>query len=92
MKVHRWPIDKSLTTGEDYLGNQLLAQNSSSLGYEEILAQYVYVTPKDVETIFSRIPNAEQTFYGRGIDLGGGVACISSTIASKPTVQFIVLG
>ena len=65
----------------------MLAQNISSLGYEQILAQYVFVTPNVIETIFLQIPGAWEAFNGQGIDLGGGVACISSTSATKPNVQ-----
>ena len=49
----------------------------------------MFVTPNVIETIFLQIPGAWEAFNGQGIDLGGGVACISSTIATKPNVQSI---
>ncbi len=89
MTILRWPIETALTLGDDYRGNQLLAQNISSKGYEAIIAQYVYVTPGDIKNIFSCIPGAWDAFCGKGIDLGGGVACISSTIGTRPEVESI---
>ena len=85
-----WPIDPLLAQGEDYRGNQLLAQNISVKGYDAILEEYVYITPSDIKEIISAVPYAWDSFHGQGIDLGGGVACISSTIACKESVENII--
>jgi ubiquinone/menaquinone biosynthesis C-methylase UbiE len=79
-----------LTQGQDYRGNQLLAKNISSKGYHGIIAEYVYVTPTDIQKILCAVPGAWEAFHGKGIDLGGGVACISSTIAQKSSVENII--
>ncbi len=90
MAILNWYIDNALTEGQDYRGNQLLAKNISSKGYHEIIAEYVYVTPTDIQKILCAVPGAWEAFHGKGIDLGGGVACISSTIARKPSVESII--
>ena len=79
-----------MTQGQDYRGNQLLAKNISSKGYHAIIAEYVYVTPIDIQKILCALPGAWEAFHGKGIDLGGGVACISSTIAQKSSVENII--
>ena len=81
MAILDWYVDSVLTQGQDYRGNQLLATNISSKSYHAINAEYVYVTPTDIQKILCAVPGAWEAFHGKGIDLGGGVACILSTIA-----------
>lgn len=90
MAILNWYVDSVLTQGQDYRGNQLLAKNISSKGYHAIIAEYVYVTPTDIQKILCALPGAWEAFHGKGIDLGGGVACISSTIAQKSSVENII--
>jgi ubiquinone/menaquinone biosynthesis C-methylase UbiE len=87
MNVLEWPIPKELLHSEDYFGNQCLARNISQKGYDEIIGEYIKITPPQIEQLISLVPGAWDSFYGIGIDLGGGVGCISSTIASKSEVE-----
>ena len=89
MTYETWFREKSLISGQEYLGNQLIAQNASSKGYDAIINEYVYIDTYHVSDIFKKIPNAWDMMKGIGIDLGGGVGCISSTIAQKETVKKI---
>ena len=38
-----WFREESLISGQEYLGNQLIAQNASSKGYNAIINEYVYI-------------------------------------------------
>ena len=89
MELKNWPREKSLISGQEYLGNQLIAQNTSSKGYETIINEYVYIDTEYVSEIFKKIPKVWDKMKGTGVDLGGGVGCISSTIAKKEDVKKI---
>ncbi len=84
-----WKREKSLISGQEYLGNQLIAKNASSKGYDAIISEYVYIDTNYVSEIFKKIPKAWEMMKGKGVDLGGGVGCISSTIAKKEEVEKI---
>jgi ubiquinone/menaquinone biosynthesis C-methylase UbiE len=87
MNVLEWPIPKELLNSEDYAGNQFLARNISVKGYKRIISEYINITPAQFERLLSLVPEAWDGFYGVGIDLGGGVGCIASTIALKQDVE-----
>ena len=87
MTFLNWFRPKSLISGQEYLGNQLIAKNASSKGYQSIIHEYVYIDTNHVLDIFKKIPNILNMINGIGIDLGGGVGCISSTIAKKDDVK-----
>lgn len=89
MEVQMWPRDSNLISGQEYVGNQLVAREVSSHGYESIINEYVYIDTKQVEKTFKLIPNTWDLIKGIGIDLGGGVGCISSTLAKKDQVEKI---
>ncbi|MAS89835.1 MAG: hypothetical protein CMO14_02220 [Thaumarchaeota archaeon] len=84
-----WFREESLISGQEYLGNQLIAQNASSKGYNAIINEYVYIDTHHVSDILKKIPDISNMMKGVGIDLGGGVGCISSTVAQNETIQKI---
>jgi ubiquinone/menaquinone biosynthesis C-methylase UbiE len=49
----------------------------------------VYIDSSEVEKTIKLIPNVYDKIQGIGVDLGGGVGCISSTIAKNPNVEKI---
>ena len=57
MTYETWFREKSLISGQEYLGNQLIAQNASSKGYDAIINEYVYIDTYHVSDIFKKIPN-----------------------------------
>ena len=89
MTYKTWSREKSLISGQEYVGNQLIAQNASSKGYDAIINEYVYIDTQHVSEIFKKISKSWNMMKGIGIDLGGGVGCISSTIAKKEDVKKI---
>jgi ubiquinone/menaquinone biosynthesis C-methylase UbiE len=84
----KWPLKIDINN-QEYIGNDLLARKLSKKGYNALIKDYVYIYPEDVKKTFKFIPDAWESFKGRGIDLGSGVGCISATIATKEEVKKI---
>ena len=55
MTYKTWSREKLLISGQEYVGNQLIAQNASSKGYDAIINEYVYIDTQQVSEIF-KIP------------------------------------
>ncbi|MBI2050323.1 MAG: class I SAM-dependent methyltransferase [Parcubacteria group bacterium] len=73
----------------EFLVGKTLAHELAGKHYRDIAIQYIFITPEDVEKTFKLLPLAWDSFQGRGVDLGGGIACISSIIARKEEVKDI---
>ena len=84
-----WKRPENLISGQEYAGNQLVAKVASEKGFSAIIDEYVYIHPENVEKTFNIIPNSAEFIHGIGIDLGGGVGCISSTLAKRQNVEKI---
>ena len=83
MSYKIWERSQNLISGQEYIGNQLVAKVASEKGFSAIIDEYVYIHPENVENTFNIIPNSSELIHGIGIDLGGGVGCISSTLAKR---------
>ena len=84
-----WKYDKQFRINQEYLGNKILAEKTSEKGYDAIISEYVYIDSSEVEKTIKLIPNVHDKIKGIGIDLGGGVGCISSTLAKNSNVEKI---
>ncbi len=84
-----WKYDKQFRTNQEYLGNKILAEKTSEKGYDAIISEYVYIDSPEVERAIKLIPDVYDKIKGIGIDLGGGVGCISSTLAKNSNVEKI---
>ena len=89
MEIQMWSRDSNLISSQEYVGNQLVAREISSHGYESIINEYVYIDTEQVKNTIKLIPDIWDLIKGVGIDLGGGVGCISSTLAKKDQVEKI---
>jgi SAM-dependent methyltransferase len=89
MEYHMWKRNPTLISGQEYIGNQLIAQEASAKGFRAIIDEYVYIDSEHVEKTFDIIPRSSELIYGIGIDLGGGVGCISSTLAKRDAIEKI---
>lgn len=87
-KYKKWTVNININN-QEYIGNELLAKELSSKGYDALIKDYVYIYPQDVKKTLKLIPDAWESLYGRGIDLGSGVGCISSAVALKENVKKI---
>ncbi len=89
MEYLTWKRNPILISGQEYIGNQLIAQDASSKGFRTIIDEYVYIDSEYVEKTFNIIPKSIELIHGIGVDLGGGVGCISSTLAKRDSVDKI---
>ena len=89
MEYLTWKRNPILISGQEYIGNQLIAQDASSKGFRTIIDEYVYIDSEYVEKTFNIIPKSLELIHGIGVDLGGGVGCISSTLAKRDSVEKI---
>ena len=89
MDYQIWKRNPNLISGQEYITNQLVAKEASSKGFSAIIDEYVYINSENVEKTFNIIPKSSELIHGTGIDLGGGIGCISSTLAKRNAVDKI---
>ena len=89
MDYQIWKRNPNLISGQEYITNQLVAKEASSKGFSAIIDEYVYINSENVEKTFNIIPKSSELIHGTGIDLGGGIGCISSTLARRNAVDKI---
>ncbi len=89
MDYQIWKRNPNLISGQEYITNQLVAKEASTKGFSAIIDEYVYINSENVENTFNIIPKSSELIHGTGIDLGGGIGCISSTLAKRNAVDKI---
>ena len=89
MDYQIWKRNPNLVSGQEYVTNQLVAKEASAKGFGAIIDEYVYINSENVDSTFNIIPKSSGLIHGVGIDLGGGVGCISSTLARRDSVDKI---
>ena len=89
MDYQIWKRNPNLVSGQEYVTNQLVAKEASTKGFGAIIDEYVYINSENVDSTFNIIPKSSGLIHGVGIDLGGGVGCISSTLARRDLVDKI---
>jgi SAM-dependent methyltransferase len=89
-KFHHWAsADFKKAAIEVQLNNNLIEQlNNQSV--EELILRYTYITPKQIQTVLERDPAIRRVLRGHGIDLGGGIGCVSSALSNFPEVENII--
>ena len=85
-----WPRPSSLVSSPEYKANSRLARESASRGLSEIISKYTYVGPAEIKDVLELSSKIRSKIRGRGIDLGGGVGCVSAAIAQIPEVSDII--
>ena len=89
MDYQIWKRNPNLVSGQEYVTNQLVAREASAKGFGAIIDEYVYINSENVDSTFNIITKSSGLIHGVGIDLGGGVGCISSTLARRDSVDKI---
>ncbi len=84
-----WKKNSDIESEKGFFVRSLLAQHASEKGFRAIIDEYVYIYPENIKKTLQLIPGAWESFHGDGVDLGGGVGCISATIALKDEVSSI---
>src|SRR5712672_799024 len=84
-----WARDAQFVDSEAYRTDDRLVRMAAPKGYRALIDEYVYIDSADVVRLFSLVPGLTKAFHGVGADLGGGVGCISASIATFPSVDRI---
>jgi ubiquinone/menaquinone biosynthesis C-methylase UbiE len=84
-----WARNPEMVDSEAYRTDNRLVQEAARKGYRALIDEYVYIDTADVIRLFSLAPGVTSAFRGVGADLGGGVGCISASVASFPGVERI---
>jgi ubiquinone/menaquinone biosynthesis C-methylase UbiE len=84
-----WRKIQTPINDREFLVGRTMARELHQKDYHDIAVQYIFITPQDVEKTLKILPGAWESFTGAGIDLGGGIACVSSIIAKKKDVQSV---
>jgi ubiquinone/menaquinone biosynthesis C-methylase UbiE len=82
-----WDETESFMSAEERNTNRILAEHLCDLGYEAIIENYTYIDSAEITQFFDLIPFSDDIFKGIGVDLGGGAAVISSSIARHYNVE-----
>lgn len=84
-----WHKIQAPASANEFLVGKTLAGELAGKNYRDIALAYIFIWPEDAERVFRLIPGASESIKGTGIDLGGGVACISSILAKREEVEKI---
>ena len=84
MKVLKWKVDKKILRSGDYKLNNHIASKISKKGFKKIIKHYTDITPQNIKRILKKNKKFWSSFKGIGVDLGGGVGCVSSVVAQSP--------
>ncbi|MDP3900344.1 MAG: class I SAM-dependent methyltransferase [bacterium] len=84
-----WQKAQAPQSPHEFLVGRTLAQELCEKNYRDIAMSYIFITPEDVELTFRLVPGAWEAIKGVGVDLGGGIACVSSMLAKKDEVKKI---
>src|SRR5437763_13244981 len=84
-----WRRNQAFVDSEAYRTDDRLVQAAARKGYRALIEEYVYIDTAEVIRLFSLVPGVLDTFRGVGADLGGGVGCISASIATLASVDRI---
>ncbi len=89
-KFEYWDVDSSYFQSEDYKLNNKIALEISKQGYKEISKKYTHIKPSEITHVLKMSDQVYDALSGSGIDLGGGVGSVSSTVAKSESVDSII--
>lgn len=84
-----WRKVQGPASSNEFLVGKTLAGELAGKNYRDIALAYIFIMPEDAERVFRLIPEAWESIKGVGLDLGGGIACVSSILARKEEVEKI---
>jgi ubiquinone/menaquinone biosynthesis C-methylase UbiE len=84
-----WSRDPDFVASEAYRTDDRLVRMAAPKGYRALIDEYVYIDSADVVRLLSEVPGVTNAFRGVGADLGGGVGCISASVATLAPVDRI---
>lgn len=84
-----WRKIQAPANSNEFLVGKTLARELAGKNFRDIALEYIFILPENAERVFKLIPRAWESIKGAGIDLGGGIACVSSILAKKAGVEKI---
>ena len=84
-----WKFNNKILKSEDYKLNNKVAEKISKKSFFEICTQYTHVSSKNMEKLLKLDHDVWKNIKGIGVDLGGGIGLVSSTIAKKKNIKKI---
>ena len=89
-EFERWTIESDYFQTEDYKLNNKIALEISKKGYNKISKTYSHISPNEIESVLKMSDQIYGALNGSGIDLGGGVGSVSSSVAKSESVESII--
>ena len=83
MSILKWKVNKTILNTGDYKLNNHVASKVAKKGFKKIIKHYTDITPKNIEKVLKKNKKFWSSLKGIGVDLGGGVGCVSSVVAKK---------
>ena len=84
-----WKFNNKILKSEDYKLNNNIAEKISKKSFFEICKKYTHVSSKNMEKLLKLDHDVWKNIKGIGVDLGGGIGLVSSTIAKKKNIKKI---
>ena len=84
-----WKFNNKILKSEEYKLNNNMAEKISKKNFFKICKQYTAISPKNMEKLLKLDNDIWGNIKGTGVDLGGGIGMVSSTIAKKKNIKKI---
>ena len=84
-----WKFNNKILKSWDYKLNNKVAEKISKKSFFEICEQYTHISSKNMEKLLKLDHDVWKNIKGIGVDLGGGIGLVSSTIAKKKNIKKI---
>jgi ubiquinone/menaquinone biosynthesis C-methylase UbiE len=85
-----WNIDSNYFQTEDYKLNNQIALKVSKKGYMAITKKFTHIESNAIIAVLKMSVQVYNALKGSGIDLGGGVGSVSSSVAISDNVESII--
>ena len=84
-----WKFNNKILKSEEYKLNNNMAEKISKKNFSKICKQYTAISSKNMEKLLKLDHDVWGNIKGTGVDLGGGIGLVSSTIAKKKNIKKI---
>ena len=90
INFEEWVSTSSKTAEVEVWINDNLINALNNKSVEELISNYTYVTPKQIQSVLEIHPAVRGVLCGNGIDIGGGIGCVSSALSHFPDIESII--
>lgn len=89
-KFEEWDCADSKSAAIEVQLNNNLIEQLNNQSVQDLILRYTYITPKQIQTVLERDPRIRSVLRGHGIDIGGGIGCVSSALSNFVEVETII--